>query len=231
MAIAFRSVANTDPCGGVAVASPVISAPAGLADGDLIIVVVMTSTTNVGNQVLSGWTLLSLQDQATDGTLFVLYKIASSEGASWTFTDLFTGTEQCIASALAYSGVDNATPLDVAHVTADLGTISTATDTSSITPTNNNCMIVSIFAGDPSVNYTGTADASPTCDERTDYMNTYRAGWIYVQDHLQASAAAEAHTVTPSAEDGICYKLLALRPTSSASAIPSIMQHYRRLRV
>ena len=229
MAVAFRSAASSYTDGNYYGTSPTVNAPAGLQDGDLIIVAICTGTTANLDNVLAGWTGLTEQDDGgLDSSLIVLYKIASSEGASWTFTDVLDGSENVHACALAYSGVDQTTPLDVASVAGSIANCS-GDDTAEITPTSANSMVVSITSADYTSTLTGTVDASPACTERYDDENDGSNLWIYVQDHLQSAAVAEAHTITPSSTDSVAYRLLALREAAAAGgiSIPVVMYNRR----
>jgi len=213
-----------------ATVSPEVTAPAGLTNGDLIVIGLLTATTNTGDETPAGWTLLSLENGGLDSTLFVLYKIASGEGATWTLTNLFVANEQGAAFAAAYSGVDQSTPLDVAEVSGDLGETEGA-DTGPITPTNNNCMIVSICGGDATEAISGTPDGAPACTERVDYCRPTYFEWIYMQEHLQTDATEEAHTITPSISETIPFKILAFRPASGnggGSIVPLLISQRRR---
>jgi len=215
MAIEFRSIATSSYQFGHN--DPVVNAPAGLTDGDLIIAIVQIGTWNDGGSATPGWTrLVSLESVGYDSSLYVQYKIAASEPSSWTFTDLFSGAGEMHIAAMAFSGVDQTTPLDVAAVLNALGSVTSGgKDTSPITPVSNNCMVLSIFQGDPETGISGTVDSSPACTERLDFTLNAN-GWIYVQDHLQTTAAEEAHTVTPNQTLYLSSILLALRPAAAS---------------
>jgi hypothetical protein len=198
---------------GSTTASPVVTKPAGIQDGDLIIIAFVTDTPHVINSVLAGWTQIgTAQGQSTDSTTTVIYKIASSEGETWTFTDLFVDAEVPTAGIVVYDGVSSSTPLDVA-VVQGANTAMTTHAAGPITPTSNNTMIVSIFGTDQSETYTGTPDDSPACTERIDFNNasgTY--GYVYIQEHKQTTAAEETHQMTVNVSDGMAWFIIALRP-------------------
>lgn len=92
MATAFRAQAFTDFTGTPATVN--VSKPAGTVDGDLITVVGEffwdgTGSASTAGFSLAGWTnVLASGNNAGISVhrLFVLYKTASSEGSSWTFT-------------------------------------------------------------------------------------------------------------------------------------------------
>jgi len=196
-------------------ASPVVAKPAGVVDGDFILVAVTTDTVHAINSVIEGWTQIgTAQDASTDSTTSIFYKIASSEGESWTFTDLFVDTEIWSGVVIAYSGVNATTPLDVAVVQGS-ETANTTHSTDAITPTSNNTMVISIWGVDGSEAYTGTADSDPSCTERADYNNAYGAyGWTYIQEHKQTTAAEEIHDLTINVSDVMSWFIIALRPAT-----------------
>lgn len=111
-----------------------VSAPSGVVDGDLLVAFVAQY---LGGTVASisapaGWTEIGASDAAqTDNSGKVFYKIASSEGVSYSF-----GCDQlCIAHVVAFSGVDPTTPLNVALGLTSNNLSSTSLDAPSLTPT------------------------------------------------------------------------------------------------
>lgn len=109
MAIGFRSAAaswniNTP------VTSFVVGAPAGIADGDLLLTwVSMKSTTNIITRA-AGWGAASARQVSSAGTLssILLWKIASSEPSTWTHTS--DVSVSICGTTMAYSGVDQNAP-------------------------------------------------------------------------------------------------------------------------
>jgi len=191
--------------------SPVVTKPAGTVDGDFILVAFVTDAVHVVNSVIAGWTQIgTTQVTGTDTSVTLVYKRASSEGASWTFTDLFTASHNGIAGVIVYDGVNASVPLDVA-VVQGAGTNNTVHAAGPITPTSANCMIVSFFGADPGGEYTGTPDDSPACTEKLEVTNG-TVGFLYAQEHLQTAAAEETHQVTISSSDLTSWFIVALRP-------------------
>lgn len=98
-----------------------INKPTGTVDGDLMIAV-MNCMSSSGTQTWTGdtgWT--EIYDQASAPTLRIAYKVASSEGASYTFTNSYALAE-CGGTILAYRGA----AYDV------IGSVVTATGTTPI---------------------------------------------------------------------------------------------------
>jgi hypothetical protein len=139
-AIAFRSGASTDLNGQAA--SITINRPTGTAKGDVLIAVIAVRPQSVTITAPSGWTLVNRQNNASGSAnaLAVYSRVAgSAEPASYTWS--FSANTGNAGGILAFSGVDNATPIDV-----NAGTTITATTTSftapGVTTTVTNTMLV-----------------------------------------------------------------------------------------
>ena len=93
--------------------SVVVTAPAGISSGDLLIAAVSTDGSTAGSLASpAGWTLLDRgSDSATTVTLGVWYKIAgASEPANYTFT--WTGNEQAYGWVMRFTGHNSSTPIN-----------------------------------------------------------------------------------------------------------------------
>lgn len=203
--------------------SPTISAPAGLSDGDLILVAIATSSTTDVANVPDGWSQVgSTQDSGgTDSSLMVFQKIASSEGASWTFTNLMTTARWGAYGCVAYYNVDGSVPLDGVAPVTSAGSYGGTHTTGSITPTTDGAMVVALFGAEPdSSSQAGTPDSSPAATERVDECNG-TTGFVYIEDYVQATAASINLSVGLSTADTTAEMILALRPGDPAgSALP-----------
>ena len=96
----INSTVNVDSTG---TASTTVSVPAGTADGDLMIAALTTG--QGGATAPAGWTLLGYANSGggTCSTMYVFYRIASSEPASYSFPrDGLTGG--CVATCVTYRG-------------------------------------------------------------------------------------------------------------------------------
>jgi hypothetical protein len=214
MAVAFRS-ANTGTF--TADASPGISAPAGVEDGDLLLYGVATDTVHVILNAPTGWTQVGTsQDIAgTDSTLSVFWKIASSEPGSYTFDtpgNLFDALESGVGAILAYSGAHQVSPIDTTNQSATGN--AQAHTTAAITPSVDDCMIVAFVAADSPATQAGAADGTPTPDERADLANG-TTGWIFAMDALQAGAAPVDLSVTLVDIDSAGNVILAIAPAGA----------------
>lgn len=176
---------------------PVVTAPSGLTDDDLVVITITTTSTDAGggSPTLNGFTVASgtpFNQQDGGSSQFVLYKVAASEGASWTFTGLFNATTTGSWAVAAYSGVNTMAPVNAVNHLAN-GITSTPTS-GSVTCSVDNCMYIGLFGFDPTVSMSATPGASPTFTERVDFSNAN--GWAYIEDYLQTSAAAVNPTCT-----------------------------------
>lgn len=210
MAISFQgSVATTDWTS--ATQSPVITAPASIQDGELLIMCLVTNTTTTMASSSAGWTLILDQAAGTDAEMGLYYKVASGEGANWTMTNVFNSTEVGRAIVMRYSGVDTTTPIH--KQASNTGTL-TSLAGPSITPTVSGCMILQFGGTDPSTSaYAATPDTSPTGTERFDGKDANSNAYICCQQYLQTAAAAIALDYTGLTSDSYAYAQIALNPS------------------
>lgn len=226
MAVAFRTSGTAEF---VATASPVVAKPAGIQDGDLIVVFVATDTTHTFG-ALAGWDDIWLIDQGTDTSVSAVSKIASSEGSgSWTLTNYFGGAESGSAGVVVYSGVDTSNPIPAASIATLNSSSGTVKTWPSITPPRNGCMVVGIMGADPgALGRNAAPSGSPLGTERVDFMGAVVAnGWVYAQDYLQTTAAAVTQQATLDAADGVGMIHFAVQPPAAATKAPTFVR--RRL--
>ncbi len=140
MSLTFR--AATEAGTGSAAANLSINVPAGVVDGDFLLLFGVTADGDDGGfDALTGWTeILDAAVFLTGGAapsppgMSVWHRIASSEPASYIITPTF-GTTGICAQMLAFIDVDPVTPIDLTSITAigdganaDPGSITTVTD-------------------------------------------------------------------------------------------------------
>ena len=202
-------------------ASPVVNAPASLGDGDLVIVMFGLNDvmTQHASPTLNGFTSCSPQTTG-DGSIHALYKIASSEGASWTFTDLWTAATSGRYASVRFTGVHASDPLD--SLGCNLGTTQSVTTpiTVSVTPAGDGRMFVAMFGGDPGASPTGTAGCTaactgtdPTATEMSDSVNL-NSGYVYIEYYLQTTAGAEDLNFTATVSLAFRSFLFILQPAA-----------------
>lgn len=209
MAIALR--ASTSGHSGSPVSSVVVTKPAGTVDGDYILVSLgWMATVNV----LSGWTMVR---DIGDGWV-VMGKIASSEGASWTFTT--SGSGRCAWGAIAFSGVDQTTPVNVSGGTLD--TSGTSCVAPSITTTLANTMLVASFGVEASATFTPPGSMT----EQVDVGGSARSLSL-CYEAFSTTGATGTRTATASSAGDRRSALIAINEAAAASTLfHSLMMCY-----
>lgn len=121
-----------------------VTKPTGTLDGDLLVVGIYTESPN-GITPPAGWTLaVSHAHSGGNFSLFVFWKIASSEGASWVFSHT-TGTNAWITSTCgAYSGAlgTNDTRVDVYGSSEGTSAVLNDQTAPSVTPAASGTLLV-----------------------------------------------------------------------------------------
>jgi hypothetical protein len=207
--IAFRanSATSTDF---TSTTGPIINAPAGLQDGDFILIGVAIAANAAFQTPGNGFaTIHELTDGAGDGRYLAMYKIASGEGATWTFSSLLLSASAGIAASVAYTGVDQISPLSgTATEVAPAATTTPACST--MTPGHDNAMVIGVFGCDPATGVkTGTQGSGWT--ERADFGRS-GDGHIFIEEMLQTSASSVAASFTADTSDSYGCIQFALKP-------------------
>lgn len=135
-----------------------VTKPAGTADGDLLVAFQATALGGgTPPATPSGWTLLTSQVYGTTYLLQVFYKVAASEGASWTFNNavggLPTANVYAVAAQNAAATPEGSTTANGTSGTAGIGAYST---------TNANDLLLSVWAIPANAGGTITPHASYT---------------------------------------------------------------------
>ena len=204
-AVAFRSLSNTTYASRT---NTTVTAPAGVTNNDVMIMRFLQGRVGLELTVTppAGWTEIGTVTDIESAGFHVYshlyYRVASSEGASYTFTHASVSSQAVVA---AYSGVNTTTPLD-ATPTANSGLSSTSTALGLTTVTAAAMLVfVEHDFGD-----IAAASSPPTgLTERLDVDISYWA------DAVQASAGASGNkTMTNSntGANGFATRLVALRP-------------------
>jgi hypothetical protein len=205
-----------------ATVSPVASLPAGVQSGHFLLAWIVTSASNSLNSI-TGWNQIgsTLTDSINDSSQALLYRVADgTEGSSWTFTNLLTTSQTNLIVISAWSGVDTSNPINTSASQAGSGN-ATAISGPSITPTNNNTMIIQLLGCDPigGTPYSGTPDTSPVGTEIYDAKDGSSQAYAAIQYYLQPAQAALALDYTALASDYYGAFQVALNP---AAVIPAI---------
>ena len=209
-----------------------ISRPTGVVAGDIMIANIATQGNNIA-AASTGWTRIT--GSALGGSLTkygtLLYKIAgSSETSSYTFT-LGSGTTGGAGAIIAFSGVDNTNPFDVAP-----GTISTTTSTAvaagSITTVTPNSVIIMFgqavgVSGGSSITWSSsnwrTATSPGTLSEKYDVQQTTRrvsVGAAWALKTTAGSTGAGSATISTSVGNGGILIALRQKPVTTPDLTP-----------
>lgn len=217
--IAFRAASHSGGQGQSA------NKPTGVVDNDVMIAVVtvfadLGDVTTLTITPPAGWNLIRRMNHAGENMgMATYYKVAASEGASYTWT-LSSGSS--LVGIMAYSGVDTADPIDVENASTDLNGnppgFGLSHVTPSVTTTVANTRIVTAF-----VHGDGRGVFSPPAGEterfETAYGNTGSDIASAGNDEAQAAIGATGTKTTSMsgiASGGIS-QILALAPGSGTT--------------
>lgn len=171
----------------------------------------------------AGWTLVGQINSTVDGACrIVCRKIATGSETSVSF---LTSTHASIAGVIAFSGIDQTTPLDVTPVSSATPTAASVTnDDLSITPVTNGCDIVFVEGrdagtGDYAFTFSTTSGTTGAWTTRTDQNSGFHniASGSAVQTTAGAITARAAST-----SGGALGTLFALRPAVGAIVLPTV---------
>jgi hypothetical protein len=184
-----------------------VSAPAGLAAGDVLIASCANDNNADGAALLpTGFTARTAQTSTHDGMKMSCgHLVVASPAASYQF---LTGTSEKVALLAAYSGIDNTTPIHQGNQTSSSSDATSATtqnmSVTSVTTTQT-CDFVFIASADWVSNNATKSYAPPTnYSERVD--TTSGAATPFVSIHLSdrvAQGATASGTVTGVATNGV----------------------------
>lgn len=215
MAVAFRSIATNAPSGSAT--DTVITKPTGAADNDILIAAIYVEN-DVAITPPAGWTQIADVDHAAATyDLWVYWKRAASEGASWTWSHSAAWELGAVA---AYSGCTTSGDPQDATATTATGT-STSGIAPSITTTTDNSMLVVIFASFEGIaaQATGSLPSPLTNNERYDGSGED----LYWADGLLTPAGASGTKTLPSALSASNHwsaVTIALKPVVAAAGAP-----------
>lgn len=204
--------AGSEPWGTLA-NSWAVTGPTGLAEGDLLVISLLSSS--LANETApAGFTaLIAGQAESTsDAELIVYYKFAGpSEAGPYTFT--FDNTENGNAAWIAFRGVDQTTPLDVA-VSNRANAASTSISTPTITTVTNGAMVLGIVACDPDNGSGPTFTWSSGTEDWDESGSTLR---FQSGAHLlKTTAGSTSLSGTLSQSEASVSAIMAFRPATSS---------------
>lgn len=235
MAIAQRGSA-TIGYGGAG--SCAVSVPAGVVDGDVLIVFLGNDSGTAGTLGgLTGWTLVRDDNDGGGVTLRLASyrRVASSEPASYTFT--CTGALPLGGVMTAWSGVDTTTPTDGSNGTVVSGSAGTTISAPSVTTaTANGALLCAYMLDNGGANMTsavtitlpgGLTDQGGMAPSGTGVVKL-RAG----SKSLGAAGATGAQGATNTSEPARAGQQVALRAAAgAATSLPPTRQSMQHLLV
>src|SRR5258705_435273 len=157
-AVAHRSSSSVT----VATGNAMINKPAGTVNGDVMVAAVAVRPNTVSITPPTGWTLIQRVDNpnASSSSIALYYRVASSEGATYTWT-LGGNTGAAVATS-TFSGVDTSSPINAGAGQNTPSGVSHAAP--SITPTVNNAMVLSLHSYSSSNPWTPPAGMTEDVD-------------------------------------------------------------------
>ena len=217
MAVAF--VAEAHSSSEENTSSITVTKPAGVIDGHLILVFLSNFAHKSQSAPDESWTKYSYTQEGSDIFQTVFAKIASSEGASWTFTQAEVSWNSWFA--LAYSGVDAASPINVFYNGNSYVTSDTTVRASTITTTEANTLVV--WMGSWIEDVGGAATVLPSSfTERINYSATVHAAWVGDKVFSSAGATGNVDLTVTSATTYKDACMVALKPAADAPEAPTI---------
>ncbi len=196
-AIAFRAASTV--VSAASGSNAIVSKPTGTVDGDIMIAVIFaikgSSQTPAIGTVPSGWTLITSQANTSSTTRTLTaayYKVAASEGASYTWS----GTSSTISVGIvSYSGAARTSPVDGTPTGASIGSsgsLQTLYTVGSMTTTLNNSMVVVVPGALRSAaeSFTAPTGTTPTFNERIDGGDSTQTTWVEASDGILGTAGA-----------------------------------------
>lgn len=173
--------------------SPTVNYPT-CANGDALIAIFCADGSASYNGTFGTWaTLGDEEDGVPDQTGAVFWKVTngSESGSSAPWTNITAANETGRVIVLAFRNCHATTPINASNISSRGS--SAAQDTTSITPSVNNCMIIGAFCIDPGAfprTFTWDAGITEIIDQDTtpSGQNSTEAG-IYIGIKLQTTAA------------------------------------------
>lgn len=212
MAIAFRAAGAVNSTVGPIAFT--VAAPAGIAATDVCLVVLSYGAgTGVSFTPPAGWTLAKRVDNGTTAGIAIYWGLGTATFGDWKPVN---AVDTIIGFSLAYTGVDNTTPMDAAAV-GQANASSTTVTAPSITTATANAWLVAVFdwydpAGGPLPTWSavfGTSRVIGSFDAST-FSASLDAN---ATDAAQAGAGASGtKTATVSVAAANIGMLVALRP-------------------
>lgn len=184
--------------------SAVVPAPAGLADGDLVFVIIRRAAEVNPSSAPVGWSLL--QSVLSTYGFWIYYKVAQSEGSSWTWS--WAANTKTLAYAHAFYGdYDLNNPIQSSTMpysaTASGMTINIPTLTTSV----DNTMSLIISSGYSTSSKSFTVPTSPAYTERSDTGSATPDFWQAIATYVYPTVNTATGTISYPAGANCTYRI------------------------
>lgn len=183
----------------------VVNKPSGVVDNDLLIAVIGHDTNTTPSVTPpAGWTAIRNDvDSGTNGGIWSYYKVAASEGASYTFTAGSSG--RLVGHILQITGFDATTPIDASN--GQVNSAATSVVAPSVTTLVDNTLL--LFLG--AINATATFTPPSGMTEITDSNTTNMA--VETASGTVATAGSTGTRTATASTSAVNYaQLVAIRP-------------------
>ncbi len=220
MAITFPITGGTDPYT-TATRSPVVSVTSAPAENDIVVTFVAALTTAATTDV-SGWTnvlganTVAMPSDSTCAAVMLYHRVTAEEAAasttSWTLTNLWNATETGRHVTIVLRGVATSGEL-VGTGTQSDANLANPFLIASVTPTADDCQIISGVAGDGTQTLT-----TPSGWTRQVGLGGTQTGYVFSRDALGENGVSTGTTnVTPSGGNEYVSITAAFKPAGATS--------------
>lgn len=208
--------------GGTAFTIPL---PTGWQQGDLLVMIVSINTQTSTYTVTppSGWTLIDDDDTGAPRSYFY-YKLAGATESdpSWN-TSLGSGFNVVYSGSIsAAAGAKSTTPLDT-HAVLVESSVTTTHTTSSITPSQNNSLVVAAIGTNTGSTGPGTLTTnSPFTQQDTQATIGTTSSWDGISSDIQATAASISATFASTSSTIGSKFIAAFAPTTIVTSARTV---------
>jgi hypothetical protein len=216
--IAFRGASNARSLGTTSPATATVTAPAGVADGDLLLAFVShvsnhSSDPDTGNPAVpAGWAKIGhIQLSQLAGNTHqteVYYKIASAEPASYNFTVTGSGTVSIAATVAAYSGINQSSPIG-SWAGQNYSSGSPTYSTGSLLTTTDGGWVVSALLSRMNA---GVATSDPADVERSDVPTDTESIALYDSARTFPAGTSISRVFTAASTNTVVTWLVEIKP-------------------
>lgn len=188
-----------------------VNAPSGLTDGDTIVVgISIGDAPNDIASVPSGWAEFGFGKMDNGGQVFRAYwKVAASEGSSWTWT--LNTANSAHAHAVAAQDADQTTPINASN--AQNNSASNSIVATSVTTTIDNCLLIGFFAAN-SGNAIAPDGAMTEIQDNSNNARRLETAW----EALGTQGATGTRTATTTGTPTNTGALIAIAPPAVSPA-------------